>query len=98
MASVPLPVILSADHARAGHQRLPRRNLGRGRPPLSLGGSPQNAKMPNKLVEDVAATFRSPGVVRWRPEGLRYNGKVECMAFETIEAAGFNRRSGNNQR
>jgi len=46
---MPPPVILSADHIRAGNQRLPRRNPGRGKPPFSLGGSPQHAKMPNKL-------------------------------------------------
>ena len=50
-------VILSGDHARTGNRRLPRRNLGRGEPPLSPAGSPQNAKMPNKLVEYVAAPF-----------------------------------------
>jgi len=49
----PPSVILSGDHARAGNQRPPRRNLGRGEPSVSQDavrrGLPQNAKMPNKL-------------------------------------------------
>ena len=32
---MPPPVILSADHIRAGNQRLPRRNPGRGEPSVS---------------------------------------------------------------
>jgi hypothetical protein len=40
------PVILSADHARTGLRRSPRRNLGRGKPSLSPDPSARTDHLP----------------------------------------------------
>jgi len=61
----------------------------RGRGVSAAGGrgelthvSPQNAKMPNKLVEYVAAPFRSPGVVGG---GLKASSTSAVRMHEVME-------------